>query len=56
MGNRMVVVELTTTASGLWDDRTDQVPSWLGGTVVLSTPFSQISGHLFAVQAANLNK
>jgi hypothetical protein len=26
------------------------VPSWLGATVVLSTPFSQVSGHLFAVQ------
>jgi hypothetical protein len=46
----------TVIASGLWDDRTEQVPSWLGGTVVLSTPFSQVSGHLFAVQAANLNK
>jgi len=39
--------KLTVTASGLWDDRTEQVPSWLGGTVVLSTPFSQVSGHQF---------
>jgi hypothetical protein len=46
----------TVIASGLWDDRAEQVPSWLGATVVLSTPFSQVSGHLFAVQTANHNK
>jgi hypothetical protein len=41
--------KVTAIWSGLWDDRTEQVPSWLGAMVVLSTPFSQVSGHLFAV-------
>jgi hypothetical protein len=43
--------KLTAIASGLWDDRTEQVPSWLSAMVVLSTPFSQVSGHLFAVSS-----
>jgi Domain of unknown function (DUF4263) len=47
-----IVRSKTARTSGLWDDRTEQVPSWLGATVVLSTPFSQVSGHLFAVYAA----
>jgi hypothetical protein len=41
--------KVTAIWSGLWDDRTEQVSSWLGAMVVLSTPFSQVSGHLFAV-------
>jgi len=41
--------KVTLIASGLWDDRTEQVSFWLGAMVVLSTPFFQVSGHLFAV-------
>jgi hypothetical protein len=33
-------------------DRGRLVPSWLGGTVVSATPFSQVSRHLFAVSAS----
>jgi hypothetical protein len=39
---------VTVIWSGLWDDRTEQVSSWLGRTVASATPFSQVSGHLFA--------
>jgi hypothetical protein len=49
IGDGMVVVEGDGDPVRLWDDRTEQVPSWLGAMVVLSTPFSQVSGHLFAV-------
>src|SRR4029453_2629967 len=40
--------KVTVSWSGLWDDRTEQVSSWLGRTVASATPFSQVSGHLFA--------
>src|SRR5206468_4363358 len=40
--------KVTVIWSGLWDDRTEQVSSWLGRTVASATPFFQVSGHLFA--------
>jgi hypothetical protein len=52
VGDRVVVVEADRDLIGTVGRSHEQVPSWLGATVVLSTPFSQVSGHLFAVYAA----